>query len=560
MNRTLYSIWAICLVALLPALSQASPSNTIGECTGANKLGFIPKENQVAEHRQFTVPTLTYPFGTRLESDWTWGLMLGLRVNERGQVVCYMDQDFRRFGEHISLKLNEQRSQLLETLAKATYSPFLLNGKPVAAIVTEQIAEEEAPKRHRDLPSVPPDQVRVILERTACYGTCPQYRVELTGSGDALFEGTGNVVVHGKHHYHVDAQKVAALIASARAKDLGSLRPVYKAPVTDMPTQTITLKLGKEVFKVADYQGEWVGMPRAVTRFEQEVDTAADSSAWIHLSSAAVDTLEVEHFPFHSQEGGDLLLRAIADDDGSDDAAILRLIQHGAPWNIQPKSTDMYGGTPGPAIEEALQNERDTVVSALLAQGALKTGETVDQAKLDAAFHAAIAGGRFQLVEEIWNSGGGKHPALTYEDESDDDSPVTRRVPLIRRVPVTLLLSRTDGNPKQWDAVKIAQWLVAKGCDIKAHAADGRTLLHIAAEGEDIELVRYVLAQGVSPSTPGRFRLLAVESTKDEDVALVLLQAGTDFSKSKGKGAEFRTFAVSRNWARVVAWMDAHQK
>lgn len=536
----------LCLLVALPTLSIGSPSNAIGVCTGKNELGFVPKESEVAAHRLFTLPTITYPFGTKLNVAWGWGLDLTFRIDEQGRVVCYMNKD----AWDQPVRLNEQRRKAFESLANQHYSPFMLNGTAVPAIVQESIAEEEAPEKHRDLPSAPLEKVQVSLERTACYGTCPSYRLTLQGNGDVTYEGIAHVVVMGTHHYHVDPQVVAALIASARAKNLASLRPAYLAQITDSPTYEITLQLDDHTIRISDYVGPLAGMPHTVRDFEQEIDAAANSSAWIHLSQPAVDTLEAEHFVFNSEQGRQLLLRAVSDEETQDDRAILRLIDLDAPWKVSSKVTASKEADS--VLDEALENQRDTVVSILLAKGALNSQQTIDQGKLDAAFRAAIEGGRLELVQQIWDAGGEKvHPALSYEDDSGNGKAT--------QAPVILLLSRAYREPKQWESVEIARWLVAKGCDIRSPGADGRTLLHVAAEGNDIDLVRYALAQGIPASTPGKYSLPPVESTKDEDVALVLLQAGTDFSKSKDTGAGFRRYAREAHWARTIAWLDTHK-
>jgi len=110
-----------------------------------------------------------------------------------------------------------------------------------------------------------------------------------------------------------------------------------------------------------------------------------------------------------------------------------------------------------------------------------------------------------------------------------------------------------------WDGLEITKWLIAKGCDIHAHGADGRTILHIAAEAGDAKMVRYVLDQGVSASTPGAFALPALGYTQNEDVVLMLLKAGTDLSKMDDGGKWLRQAAVSNHWVGVAGWLDAHK-
>ncbi|MGH7913041.1 MAG: DUF6438 domain-containing protein [Candidatus Binataceae bacterium] len=419
-------------------------------------------------------------------------------------------------------------------------------------MVTEEIYEEEFPRLHLIPPAVPLEKVHITLERSGCFGFCPGYRVELSGDGTAVYDGEGYVDVLGTHHYRIDPAKVAELVESARSKDLWSLRSHYTSGVTNNPGYAITIALGNDVHHIFDYVGRRVGMPQAVTAFEEEVDEAAQSHGWIHLGRQAIDHLQEEHFPFASRDGGELLLRSIADESATDNQAILKVMSLGAPWSIRPRSDAGFRHAPGSALEEALLNQRTPIVDFLIEKGALGHGDQVDQHKLDAAFRAAIRGGRLELVQQIWNASGTVHPSLSYIDVSGGTKPISKSVP------VTLLLSYKSYETKQWDGLEIAKWLVAKGCDIRAHGADERTLLHIAAGAGDAKMVRYILDQGVPASTPGEYSLPAVGATDDEEVALMLLQAGTD-SKMDDGGTQFQRYAAYKHWARVIAWLDTHE-
>jgi len=104
-----------------------------------------------------------------------------------------------------------------------------------------------------------------------------------------------------------------------------------------------------------------------------------------------------------------------------------------------------------------------------------------------------------------------------------------------------------DALPPHWSGIECLQ-----------EAADGTTLLHIAAEAGDAESVRYLLAQGMDPSTPGKYDLPALGGTHDEDVAMVLLEAGADLTQLNEGGYTFREYAEYNHWARVGAWLGEH--
>ena len=539
----------LCLTALQLRASAAELTHAIPMCTDQQLLGLAPKSDDVKSHRRFDLPKIKYPFETPMPSPGDWGFDLVLRIDEIGRVVCHANRG--HFEQPV--ELNDERRAILAALSTWSYSPFERNGVPVPAIVTEDIYEEELPRQHLTPPTVPLEKVRISLKRGGCWGTCPDYRIELFGDGTAVYEGRGYVDVLGMHRYRIDPEKVAKLLESARSKDLWSLRSAYTARISDDATYAVTIVLGNQVHTISDYVGGFVGMPEVVTEFENEVDEVAQSEAWIHLGQQAVGHLRENHFSFSSREGGEMLLRSIADEGAKDDQAIVELIELGAPWSIKSRSDQNFRRPPGPALEEALANQRDDVVDLLIERGALRYGGVIDQQKLDRAFRAAIRGGRLELVQRIWAAGGALRPSLSYVDVAND-SKLTRK-----RVPVTLLLSHEPYGTKPWAGLEIAKWLTSEGCDIHAHGADGRTLLHIAALAGDTRMTRYVLDYGVAASTPGKFSLPAVAGTADEDVALMLLEAGTDISKMDDGGTQFRRYATYNHWGRVIAWLDNHK-
>jgi hypothetical protein len=225
---TIVLVSAIYLVALVSRVSAATPAPVIPVCTDQQLQAFAPRTDETSGHRRFTLPKITYPFGTKLPFRWGWGLELTVRVDEVGHTVCYENRN--QFAR--PLQLNDERCAVLSALSSWNYSPFMKNGKPVPAVLREYIREEEGPGPHRDLPNTPLAKTHIALERTNCYGTCPTYRVDLIGDGTTVYEGGIYVDVTGRHSYHVAPAEIAKLVASARSKHLWSLRSRYVSEVT----------------------------------------------------------------------------------------------------------------------------------------------------------------------------------------------------------------------------------------------------------------------------------------------------------------------------------------
>jgi hypothetical protein len=130
-------------------------------------------------------------------------------------------------------------------------------------------------------PDVAGQAVVISLDRSACKGTCPVYRVEITGEGLVTYEGREHVAALGVRTRRIPREAVSRLVDRFRAADFFSLQASYAADVDDVPGATIGLRVGETSKTVSDYFGFQVGMPRSVNDLETAVDEAAGTAEWI---------------------------------------------------------------------------------------------------------------------------------------------------------------------------------------------------------------------------------------------------------------------------------------
>jgi hypothetical protein len=264
------------------------------------------------------------------------------------------------------------------------------------------------PAHHVNLPDGPIDGVRIVLERSGCFGTCPSYRVELRGTGEVLFHSDGFVTFSGDHQTRVSPQTIECLLQDFRTADFWSLDPEYVANVTDLPTYKISLTVGGKTKVLTDYAGQSVGMSAAVTALEQAIDQAASTDTWINGNDKTIAALEAEHFDFHSREAADLLATAAQD---APDAVVSALLDHGAPLDGLTREEDM--GTRMSAVEAAAMNGRLALVRRLIAAGAFSKG---GKALISATLRASVASQRADMVAEILKY----HPDVNSADKHGD--------------------------------------------------------------------------------------------------------------------------------------------
>jgi hypothetical protein len=264
------------------------------------------------------------------------------------------------------------------------------------------------PARHVDIPKGPMDGVRIVLERSGCFGTCPSYRVELNGTGEVLFQSDGFVTFPGDHQTRVSPQAIECLLQDFRTVDFWSLDPEYVANVTDLPTYKISLTIDGKTKVLTDYAGQSVGMPAAVSALEDAIDQAASTDTWIKGNDKTIPALEAEHFDFRSKNAADLLATAAQD---APDAVVSALLEHGAPPDGLTREDDM--GPRMSAVEAAAMNGRLELVRRLIAAGAFSKG---GKAIISAALRAAVASQRADMVAEILKY----HPDVNTPDKHGD--------------------------------------------------------------------------------------------------------------------------------------------
>ena len=123
--------------------------------------------------------------------------------------------------------------------------------------------------------------LKIVLERSVCYGFCPAYRVEIDGDGSVIFDGGSSVAAKGRQTDTVSRVAVRALYARFRQAQFFWLLDSYHAPITDLPTYTVTIFYDGHSKSVVDYAGVVIGMPKNVVGLEHAIDDLANTARWI---------------------------------------------------------------------------------------------------------------------------------------------------------------------------------------------------------------------------------------------------------------------------------------
>ena len=122
--------------------------------------------------------------------------------------------------------------------------------------------------------------LRIRQERGGCLGDCPDYSVEINGDGSVTYQGQDNVSVHGLRRWQVPQADVRALYKSFLKADFFWLFDEYRWNVADMPEFHVSIAFDGHAKTVVDYMGYRIGMPRAVSGLEEQIDRIANSQRW----------------------------------------------------------------------------------------------------------------------------------------------------------------------------------------------------------------------------------------------------------------------------------------
>src|SRR5262245_36358795 len=268
------------------------------------------------------------------------------------------------------VKLTPAMFDQAEALVRALhFKPFERAGRPVAATFTMHVSllpAERKVKQQVPFPKVKDwKSVKITLERTGCFGTCPSYSIQVLGDGTVLYDGHGYVAFTGQHRGSVPPDSVMELVKLFEQANYFSLDDEYQAGITDCPTYMTSIEFDGRHKRVVDYVGLQIGMPVAVDELERSIDRIAGSDRWTKGNAETLAALEAEHWNFKSRAAAETLARVA----GSGDAEVVRdLVLAGAPLNGRAAGSFRYAGSS--TLEIAASRGDAAMLRALLAGGA----------------------------------------------------------------------------------------------------------------------------------------------------------------------------------------------
>lgn len=121
--------------------------------------------------------------------------------------------------------------------------------------------------------TVGPHEVMATLERTACYGTCPMYKLTIYRDGSVEYEGEEFVKIQGKATGQItpaDVTQLDQLFTGAHYFDLNDAYTDYD--VTDNPSAKTSYSSGGKTKTIDHYYGD-SDAPGVLVTIEDGIDT-----------------------------------------------------------------------------------------------------------------------------------------------------------------------------------------------------------------------------------------------------------------------------------------------
>jgi Domain of unknown function (DUF6438) len=130
----------------------------------------------------------------------------------------------------------------------------------------------------------PPSELeglKIRLVRTACFGPCPVYSIEIRGNGTVTYNGRGFVKIKGQRHGYIPPATVQRLVAMFISADYSSLRHSYGEAGSDLPSTQTSIEWPGFQKTVINYGGFAGKIPAQLFELEDAIDAAVNSQQWV---------------------------------------------------------------------------------------------------------------------------------------------------------------------------------------------------------------------------------------------------------------------------------------
>ena len=150
---------------------------------------------------------------------------------------------------------------------------------------SSKFTDEQATSGNTNQSSIDKNSVNITMSRSACFGACPVYYLEIDGDGKVIYRGYKNVDITGDRISLIPVDKIRALVNQFNSLGYFNLKDRYdEANITDQASVQTSIRIDGIFKSVHHYLGT-VNSPELVKlrQLENMIDEVANSSQWVGL-------------------------------------------------------------------------------------------------------------------------------------------------------------------------------------------------------------------------------------------------------------------------------------
>jgi len=122
-------------------------------------------------------------------------------------------------------------------------------------------------------------ELMITMERTACHGTCPIYKLTINGDGTVIYEGQDFVQVKGEQTASLNPAQIQELVSAFEQANFFTLTDYTHEDTTDSPSVITSITINGKTKTVNHYYGD-SSAPQALFDLESKIDEITNSKQW----------------------------------------------------------------------------------------------------------------------------------------------------------------------------------------------------------------------------------------------------------------------------------------
>lgn len=126
------------------------------------------------------------------------------------------------------------------------------------------------------------------MDRTACFGRCPVYTVELMSDGGVYYNGMKNTEFVGKREAHLTPQQMQKFFKQIAKYKLSTAQSTYKPISTDLPHMHLNFTLNGQLKAIRNAESG----PKFLSDIGKKVDSLLNTLSWKESKEAVIEGQE----------------------------------------------------------------------------------------------------------------------------------------------------------------------------------------------------------------------------------------------------------------------------